>query len=58
MKGQQSWTSEQDQQLRELAKAGNSADEISDKMRRSVGSIRHRATVIAVKIAKKPRHLR
>jgi hypothetical protein len=45
------WTQEEDEQLRELAKAGKSASEISKAMARSLKPVRHRAALLSIAIA-------
>jgi IS30 family transposase len=58
MSNQVRWTPEEDERLRALAKAGKSVNEISNEMGRSRGSIRQRAEVLSINIAKTARHLR
>jgi predicted transcriptional regulator len=58
MSAQVRWKPEEDERLRALAKAGKSVNEIANEMGRSRGSVRQRAEVLCVNIAKVARHLR
>lgn len=47
------WTSDEDEKLRELAKAGRNALEISNELTRSPSAVRRRAEVLSVLIVAK-----
>ena len=51
---QHRWTEQQDEQLRELAKAGKSLREIGQLLGRSPGAVRNRAMLQSIAIAKTP----
>jgi DNA-binding NarL/FixJ family response regulator len=53
--GQKAWTPEEDELLRKLAKAGQSAGDIANHMDRSVGSIRERASRLNIALARSRR---
>lgn len=46
------WTEQEDQQLRELAKAGKSMKEISEKIGRPTSRVRERAKYLSIAVAK------
>jgi hypothetical protein len=52
------WTEQDDKQLRELAKAGKSIKEISEVIGRPPGSVRNRAMLQSIAIARAPHRLR
>ena len=52
------WSEREDQQLRELARAGKSINDISKQIGRPVGSVRARAEKLSVRIAKTTPRLR
>jgi hypothetical protein len=47
------WTSDEDEQLRELARAGKNALEISNALTRSPSAVRRRAEVLSIMIVAK-----
>ena len=49
---QRRWTEQEDEQLRELAKAGKSVKQISEITGRTIGSLRHRGRVLSITFAK------
>jgi len=58
LRTQHYWTEQDDQRLRELAKAGKSLKEISRVIGRSPGAVRGRAVLQSIEIAKAPHSLR